>query len=291
MTTRVREIQAKTLLAHVRQPDPWFGLRYNMNLYRGCQHRCIYCDSRSLCYGIEDFDAEVLVKANAVDLLRRELAHKRQKGTIGLGSMNDPYMPLEGQRRLTRAALEVIAEFGFGVHAVTKSDLVIRDIDVLCSIARRYATVTFTLTTADDALAAKLEPIAPRPSKRLGAMRRLHDAGLQVGVALMPVLPFLEDDPENVRQVVRLAAESGASYAIPGLGMAWSTASATTTTRASKSSSRGSGRATSGPSVAGTRALRPTSGPCSAISMKPAWSTACRPAFPRRCQAERRSCG
>ena len=104
----IHEIQAKVLLAHVHQPEPWFGMKYNMNLYRGCQHQCIYCDSRSECYQIENFN-DVLVKVNAIELLRKELPRKRVKGTIGTGSMNDPYMPLEAQRNLTGQALQVIA--------------------------------------------------------------------------------------------------------------------------------------------------------------------------------------
>ncbi len=112
----IKEIQAKTMLARVKGEDDWFGLYYNMNLYRGCQHQCIYCDSRSECYQIENFNTEVLVKANAVELLRKELASKRVIGTIGTGSMNDPYMPLEKDLCLTRHALEVIAEAGFPVH-------------------------------------------------------------------------------------------------------------------------------------------------------------------------------
>ena len=90
----MREIRAKTLLSRVPQPDQWFGLMYNMNLYRGCQHQCIYCDSRSECYRIDDF-TDIQVKTNAIELLRRELASKRVKGTVGTGSMHDPYMPLE----------------------------------------------------------------------------------------------------------------------------------------------------------------------------------------------------
>src|SRR5512134_1413023 len=100
--TTVREIQAKTLLSAAKTPDPWFGIKYTMNLYRGCQHRCIYCDSRSECYGIADFDGEVLVKANAPELLRVELRRKRVKGYVSTGSMNDAYMPLEREIGLTR---------------------------------------------------------------------------------------------------------------------------------------------------------------------------------------------
>jgi DNA repair photolyase len=214
-----REIEAKVLLSHVKQPDTWFGLKYNMNLYRGCQHRCIYCDSRSECYQIDDFDGEVLVKANALELLRDELSRKRVKGVIGLGSMNDPYMPLERRLELTRRALAIIAEFGFPVHVITKSDLVVRDLDLLRRISRVYASVSFTVTTADDDLAAKVEPFAPRPSARFAAMRALADAGVQTGVTMMPILPFIEDTRENLAAIVTQAAESGARYVLPWLGM------------------------------------------------------------------------
>lgn len=215
----IRAIQARTLLARVKGPDDWFGLYYNMNLYRGCQHQCIYCDSRSECYQIEDFDHEVLVKANAVELLRRELASKRIVGVIGTGSMNDPYMPLEAETRLTRRALEVIAEAGFPVHIITKSDLVLRDLDLLERIARVYAAVTFTVTTADDDLSRRLEPGAPVSSRRIAALRTLSGRGLLTGVAMMPLLPFIEDDEENVRRIVILAGEAGAKYILPAFGM------------------------------------------------------------------------
>ena len=214
----IKEITAKVLLNPVKQPDDWFGLKYNMNLYRGCQHQCIYCDSRSECYQIENF-SDVLVKANAVDLLRDELSRKRVKGTIGTGSMNDPYMPLEAKRNLTGQALQVINEYHFPVHIVTKSDLVLKDLDVLCEINRVYAAVSFTITTADDELAKKLEPGAPNVSYRLGAMKILADNGILTGVTLMPVLPFIEDNVENIRQIVTRAHEAGASYIIPSFGM------------------------------------------------------------------------
>jgi DNA repair photolyase len=215
----IREIQAKVLLSHVKQPDTWFGLKYNMNLYRGCQHRCIYCDSRSECYQIEDFDGEVLVKANAIDLLREELARKRVKGTIALGSMNDCYMPLERKINLTGRALDLIAQFGFMVHVMTKSDLVLRDLDTLARISERYATVSFTITTADDELGKKLEPGASLVSERFRAMRIIADRGIQTGVSMMPVLPFIEDNEENIVAIVRKTHEHGGSYIIPSFGM------------------------------------------------------------------------
>jgi DNA repair photolyase len=214
----VEEITAKVLLSHVKQPDDWFGLKYNMNLYRGCQHQCIYCDSRSLCYGIEDF-AHIQVKANAIDLLRRELAGKRMKGTIGTGSMNDPYMSIETKIEITRRALEVIAEFRFPIHILTKGDLVLRDIDLLERIGEVFAAVSFTITTADDALARKLEPGAASPTARYRAMRTLADHGILTGVTMMPILPFIEDGEENITEIVQLAHENGASYIIPAFGM------------------------------------------------------------------------
>jgi DNA repair photolyase len=214
----IKEIRAKVLLNTVRQPDTWFGLKYNMNLYRGCQHQCIYCDSRSACYQIENF-SDILVKVNAIELLRDELSRKRVKGTIGTGSMNDPYMPLEAKRDLTGKALRVIAEFNFPVHIITKSDLVLRDLEILRQINAVYAAVTFTITTADDHLGMMLEPGAPRVSKRLSAMRVLADNGILTGVTLMPVLPFLEDNESNIRQIVTLAYENGASYILPSFGM------------------------------------------------------------------------
>jgi DNA repair photolyase len=212
------EIQARVLLSRVRQPDPWFGLMYVMNLYRGCQHQCIYCDSRSECYGIEDF-ADIAVKANALELLERELRRKRRKGTVGTGAMNDPYMPVERTARLTGRALHILAAHGFPVHVMTKSDLVLRDTDVLQEIGRVYAAVTFTVTTADDDLGRVLEPGAPPVSRRIAALRRLADAGILTGVAMMPVLPFLEDSQENVLAIARLASEAGARFILPSFGV------------------------------------------------------------------------
>ncbi len=214
----VQEITAKVLLSHVKQPDDWFGLKYNMNLYRGCQHQCIYCDSRSLCYGIEDF-RDILVKANAIDLLRKELASKRVKGVIGTGSMNDPYMPIEAKLRLTRQALEIIAQSRFPVHIITKGDLVVRDLDLLQRISEIYAAVSYTVTTSDDDLARKLEPGAASPSARFQAMRVLADQGILTGVTMMPILPFVEDTEENIAGIVHAAHESGAAYILPAFGM------------------------------------------------------------------------
>jgi DNA repair photolyase len=216
--SKITRITAKTILNHVKQPDPWFGLKYNMNLYRGCQHQCIYCDSRSACYRIDDF-SKIEVKINALELLEDVLPRKRMIGTIGFGSMNDPYMPVEREFKLTGQALEIIREHRFPVHILTKSDLVLEDLDTLIDISRIYAAVSFTITTADDALAKLLEPGAPLPSARFKAMKEIANAGVLTGVTMMPILPFLEDDPGNIRQIVKKTAASGASYIIPAFGI------------------------------------------------------------------------
>jgi DNA repair photolyase len=214
----IHEIQAKTLLSHVRGIDDVFGIEYNFNLYRGCPHQCIYCDSRSECYRIEDF-RDVLVKVNAPDLLARELTRKRVIGAIGTGSMSDPYNPVEREYRLMRRALEIIARYSFPVHIITKSDLVVRDLDLLVEVQRTQAVVCFTITTTDNALARILEPGAPPPSARLAAMQALAQHGIPAGTALMPVLPFITDSAANIRQVVEQTAEHGGRFVIPWFGM------------------------------------------------------------------------
>jgi DNA repair photolyase len=214
----ITEIQAKTILNHVRQPEPYFGLKYNLNLYRGCQHQCIYCDSRSECYQIENF-ADIHVKVNAIDLLKEALPRKRVRGTIGFGSMNDPYMPVERKYQLCRRALEVIAEHRFPVHIITKSDLVLRDIDLLKEINQVYAAVSFTITTADDQLARQIEPGAPCSSARFAALHALADAGIHTGITMMPILPFISDTKDNITRLVELAHHNGAGYILPWFGM------------------------------------------------------------------------
>jgi DNA repair photolyase len=214
-----KEIEVKGILNSVKGPDEWFGLSYNLNLYRGCEHQCIYCDSRSACYRIENFNHEVLIKINALDHLEDVLAHKRNVGIVGFGSMNDPYTFAEEYYRLTGQALKILAKYHFPVHIITKSDMVLKDLETLKLINRVKARVSFTVTTTDDALAKIIEPAAPSPSRRLAALKRLSEAGIETGVVMMPVLPYIEDTTENVISVVDEAAKHGASYIIPSFGM------------------------------------------------------------------------
>ena len=211
-------IPAKHLL-HRSRSGEWFGTDHTMNLYRGCCHGCLYCDSRSDCYQIEDFD-QVKAKADALRILRDDLARKVRPAFISMGSMSDPYNPFEKELLLTRHALELIDAYDHGVAIATKSDLIVRDIDILRSIQRTAPVVCkLTITTADDDLASRLEPGAPLPSARLAALERLSKAGLFTGVLLMPVLPFVEDSDENVLSVVESAARAGARFVYAALGV------------------------------------------------------------------------
>lgn len=215
----IQYIETKSILSGLRNTDSWFGITYNMNLYRGCQHGCIYCDTRSECYGIRDISI-ISVKKNALELLPKELRSKRKnKGTIGTGSMNDPYMPVEKELELTRKALHIIASEKFPAHIITKSDLVTRDADILQEISKIYAAVSFTITSTDDMISLRTEPNAPPVSVRFKAMKHLADKGIYTGVTLMPVLPFINDTKENIENIVKMAKDAGASYIIPMFGV------------------------------------------------------------------------
>lgn len=211
-------IPAKHIL-HRSRSTQWFGTDHTMNLYRGCCHGCLYCDSRSTCYHIPSFDT-VAAKADALRLLRDDLARKVRPALIGMGAMSDPYNPYERELELTRHALELIDAYDCGVAIATKSDLITRDRDILQSIARHSPVICkITITTTDDSLAGKLEPRAPSPTRRLKAVRELSQAGLFTGVLLMPVLPFLEDNPENILSVAEAAAQAGARFVYAALGV------------------------------------------------------------------------
>lgn len=212
-------IPAKTILSGYSEQASWFGNNYNMNIYKGCSHGCIYCDSRSECYGVDNFD-QVRAKEKALALIERELRAKRKKGVVGTGAMSDPYNPYEKEYKLTRGALELINRFGFGVSIATKSDLIVRDMDLFKEIAKHSPVlVKITVTTADDLLGAKIEPNAAVSSKRFKAIKALSQAGIFAGVLLMPVLPFIEDTEDNISRIIDLAYQSGAKFIYPAFGV------------------------------------------------------------------------
>ncbi len=181
-----------------------------MNLYRGCQHGCIYCDARSKCYGMDHVFEDIEVKENALILLEQALKRKRRPCMIGTGAMSDPYIPLEQQLRLTRGALELIDRYGFGVAIQTKSASILRDLDVLQSInGKTKAVVQMTLTTHDDALCRILEPNVSVTSRRVGALEAFRDAGIPTVVWLDPILPFINDTQENIRGLLDSCIRAG----------------------------------------------------------------------------------
>lgn len=214
-----RLISAKTILSgSASKADPWFDTSYTINLYRGCSHGCIYCDSRSKCYQIDDFD-NIQIKHNAIDLLHKELRSKKKRGTIGFGSMNDCYMPLEAKHQLTRKALEIVNLHRFPVHIITKGTLVTRDIDILKAISKIYAAVSVSITSSSDETGQLVEPNAPLSSERFQTIKELSYSGIYCGITLMPVIPFITDTKENIKQIVIKAKEAGARYIIGGFGM------------------------------------------------------------------------
>lgn len=212
-------IPAKTIVTKTKAPAKWFGIDYNMNIYKGCCHGCIYCDSRSDCYGVDEFD-RVRAKEDALRIIRDDLRRKMRSGVVGTGAMSDPYNPFERELYLSRHALELCDAFGFGAAVATKSSLLSRDIDVLQSIAEHSPVLLkITVTTARDELAEKIEPNAARPTERFETIKRLAKAGLYAGILLMPVLPFIEDDRENIGEIIRKAEDAGASFIYPAFGM------------------------------------------------------------------------
>jgi DNA repair photolyase len=219
---RIHEITAKSLLRRQKKIDSWFVSRYGMNLYRGCSHNCVYCDGRAEKYRVDgEFGLDVSVKTNALQLLRRELDPTRKrapfKGGFVLvgGGVCDSYEPAEAQYRLTRGALELLLEFGFPVHTLTKSTLIERDMDLIGQInEKNRAIVGFSFSSVDDAISAVFEPSVPRPSKRLATLQKLKKAGIACGMFLMPVIPFITDTPEKMDESVKAARDAGLDFIV-----------------------------------------------------------------------------
>lgn len=214
----MQTVPCKTILQKNKSSE-WFGNDYNMNLYRGCCHGCIYCDSRSECYHVDNFDT-VRVKENCLQILRDELKRKVRTGIIGTGAMSDPYNTFEKNELVTRHALELIDAYNFGVTVITKSSLITRDIDVYKSIAEHNPVLCkMTVTTADDNLCRLIEPNVSVSGERFEALAKMSESGLKTGITLMPVLPFIEDNKENILGIIKYAHECGVKYIYPAFGM------------------------------------------------------------------------
>ncbi len=183
---------------------------HGMNVYRGCSHGCIYCDSRSRCYRFSHPFEDIEVKRNAPALLEQALRTKRKKCMIGTGSMSDPYMHCEEDLRLTRRCLEIIRQYGFGATVLTKSDRILADIDLLEAIHNESGCVVqMTLTTWDDALCRILEPNVCTAQRRIEVLARMRERGIPTVVWLTPILPFINDTEENILSIVQACADVG----------------------------------------------------------------------------------
>ncbi len=210
------EVDAKTIVNKV-PGGPRFGFEYTINAYRGCSHACTYCFARPtheyLGLGIgEDFDRKIVVKRNAVALVKAETSPSRWAADlIAMGTNTDPYQPAEGKYRLTRGVLEVLAERGNPVSILTKSPLVLRDLDVLAeAAARTRVRVDVSVGTLDSDVWKLTEPGTPHPMRRIEAVAKLNAAGIRSGVLMGPIIPGLSDSPEQIRSVIRAAVEAGA---------------------------------------------------------------------------------
>lgn len=181
-----------------------------MNIYRGCTHGCIYCDSRSKCYGFTHEFEDIEVKINAPQLLEKALKSKRKKCMIGTGAMCDPYLHIEENLKLTRKCLELIDQYEYGVAVQTKSTRVLRDMDLLKSINdKTKAVVQMTMTTYDKTLCKILEPNVSTTKERFEALLQFKEAGIPTVVWLTPILPFINDTEENIRGILGYCVEAG----------------------------------------------------------------------------------
>lgn len=180
-----------------------------MNIYRGCTHGCIYCDSRSKCYHMEHDFEDIEVKENAIELLEYSLTHKRKKCMIGTGSMTDPYIPLEMKTENIRKTLELIYRYGFGFTVITKSSRILRVIDLLQKINEKAkCVVQMTMTTYSEELCRKIEPNVSTTRERFETLKKLNEAGIPTVVWLSPILPFVNDTSANISGILDMCIEA-----------------------------------------------------------------------------------
>lgn len=194
---------------HTKTVKGILSAKNGMNLYRGCTHGCIYCDSRSSCYQMDHAFEDIEVKENAIELLEASLKKKRNKAMIGTGSMTDPYMPLEKQIQLTHKSLEVIDKYGFGVTVITKSQSVLDDLDLYKKINQKSkAIIQMTLTTFDEDLCKIIEPNVSSTYKRFEALKVFRDNDIPTVVWLTPILPFINDTQDNLKGILDYCVEA-----------------------------------------------------------------------------------
>jgi len=194
---------------HLKEAKGILSAQNGMNISRGCTHGCIYCDSRSKCYRIEHDFEDVEIKSNAPALLEAALKKKRKKCVIGTGAMSDPYIPLQENLANIRACLEIIDQYGCGLAIQTKSDLILRDLDLLISINKKArCIVETTLTTYDEELCKIIEPNVCSTKQRFEVLKIMRDNGIQTIVWLCPFLPFINDTEENLQGLLNYCTEA-----------------------------------------------------------------------------------
>ena len=221
---KIREVQARSILLKHKRIDSWFVSRYGMNLYRGCTHNCVYCDGRAEGYYVDgEFGKDVTVKTNAIDLLRRALDPKGKRKPLKRsyimlgGGVGDSYQPVEKKYRLSRQALQVIYDYGFPVHILTKSTLVKRDLDIIKKIDRQSrAIVSFSISSADDKTSAIFEPGVPTPSRRFDTLAYFKNQGIACGIFLLPVIPFITDTHPMIENAIDKASKVGTDFVVFG---------------------------------------------------------------------------
>lgn len=202
--------QEKSRMYHYADYKTILSPKNGMNIYRGCTHGCIYCDSRSDCYQIGSEFEDIEVKRNAPEILRDQLSRRRSPCMVGTGAMCDPYIPLEEELEMTRQCLCAIEEYGFGATVLTKSSLILRDLDVLSSINEKSKCVgQVTLTTYDEDLCRKIEPAVSTTIERVGVLDKMRDKGIPTVVWLSPCLPFINDSEENLQGLLKYCLEVG----------------------------------------------------------------------------------
>ncbi len=226
-----RVIEVKSILNRHRKRDDWFLDDYSINPYYGCSFNCIYCYIRGSKYG-ENMEKTLSAKINAPQLLERQLGRRAERGEYGIiliSSSTDAYQPIEEELELTRKLLEIVLKYRFPVHIVTKSPLVLRDLDILKEIDRSAilprdlrgrlkggVIISFSISTLDERMAGIFEPGAPEPQERLEAMRKCRERGFFTGINFIPVLPYLSDSDEELDRMIKTAKDYGADFVLVG---------------------------------------------------------------------------
>jgi len=218
----IKEIQAKSILRKYKKIESWFLTYYGMNLYRGCEHNCTYCDGRTEKYQVDgEFGSDVVVKINAIDILRKELDPRRKrtpfkKGYVGIGGgVGDSYQPVEKKYELCRKTLQLLHSFKFPVHVLTKSTLVERDLEIIKKInEQKRAIVSFSFSSVNDDISKTFEPGVPPPSKRLETLKMFKKEGIATGMYLMPAIPFVTDTPLLLEETIKQAKKVGIDFIV-----------------------------------------------------------------------------